>query len=172
MNRSERSRKFKESGQRLEAEDRVFSYLVNNYPPHIYRAVAVRVEWFLAMRLEHEQNDMIERGDQREGVWIGSYHMDDVNREVAKTPPRLSDLTVELHVIGMLSEFPIDRAWWIAHRVARQVAVWLPHSLRPGPKHGALANYIKQAATEAVLKETNQVADGSLLGDQTLPGVA
>jgi hypothetical protein len=108
---------------RLDAEDRAIAYLVdgNRFPPQVSTAVATRVEFFLAVAWENEQEDMRTRRSRREVMEISICDMRAIREAFAENPPRLSDGAAEQHVLSLLNKFPRDRAWDIARKVRRAV---------------------------------------------------
>jgi hypothetical protein len=111
---------------RLAAEDRIFEYLAHKkWSPETSITIATRVEFFLAVLGEDEQEDMRRRRDPREVVQISLSNMREVRRAFGGTAPGNSDAAAEQHVIDLLSKFPPDRAWWIAHKVRKSLAPWL-----------------------------------------------
>ena len=118
MRRSRQSRKMDELFARLEAEDRAVEYL-GELPPKVALATALSVELLLAIRWEEEQCEMIRRGDPGEVVRITPDDMRMLHTALAAIPPGVTDGAAQQRVIGLLAGLPPDRAWWIAHIVAK-----------------------------------------------------
>lgn len=114
-----------EVGDRLEAEDRAFDYLVKNFAPETSIATAIRVEFIFATRWEKEQADMMRRrGRSRRVFAISPLELTDIRRLSATVPPSKSDVAAQQRVVEMLTRFPVDQAWWIAHKVRTGVESW------------------------------------------------
>jgi hypothetical protein len=119
MRHSKQSRQMDEVFARLEAEDRAVVYL-GKFPPQVALATALSVELSLATSWEEEQNERIRQRDPRDAVQIMPSDMQQLNAALDKIPPNIrSDAVAEQHVIDLLADFPPDRAWWIAHKVAK-----------------------------------------------------
>jgi hypothetical protein len=124
MSHSRKSRQMDEVFARLEAEDRAVVYL-GKFPPQVALATALSVESSLATRWEEEQNERIRQRDPRDVVQIMPSDMQQLNHALDKIPPNIrSDAAAEQHVIDLLVDFPPDRAWWIAHKVAKWSAFY------------------------------------------------
>lgn len=109
---------------RLEAEDRAVVYL-GKFPPQVALATALSVELSLATSWEEEQREMIRQRDPREVVQIFASDMEELNAALAEIPPGVqSDAAAEQHVFDLLADFPPDRAWRVAHKVAKWAAYY------------------------------------------------
>jgi hypothetical protein len=109
---------------RIEAGDRAFAYLVDNFRPEVTIAVAIRVEFFLASRWKEIQEDLRRQGDQHEWVEILVGEMEDIKNVFDTTQPDQSNAAAEQYVIGMFTKFAPDLAWWTARRLRRELVPW------------------------------------------------
>jgi hypothetical protein len=128
MRHSRKSRQMDEVFARLEAEDRAVVYL-GKFPPQVALATALSVEWSLATSWEEEQNERILQ--PREVVGIMPSDMQQLNAALDKIPPNIrSEAAAEQHVFDLLMDFPPDRAWWIAHKIAKwaEICVRMEHT--------------------------------------------
>jgi len=118
MRNSKKSRQLDAVFARLEAEDRAVVYL-DKFPPQVALATALSVELSLATSWEEEQREMIRQGDTREVVQIFASDMKELNAALAEIPPGVqSDAAAEQYLFDLLADFPPDRAWRVAHKVA------------------------------------------------------
>jgi hypothetical protein len=148
---------------RAEAEDRAVVYLTQErWSPQVSMAIAIRVEFFLAVRWEEEQEVMRHHDDPREVIEIVPREMQEARTLFARTPPGISNAAAEQHVVDMLTKFPLDRAWWISRRVRRYVVHHQENQMRrpqelaaPPPPDGKLPSSIRRPAT---LAEAAQLA--------------
>jgi hypothetical protein len=103
----------------MHAEDNAVEYL-GDFSPEVAFVVARNVEAKLAAKWEAEQEEMIRRGDPREVFNITARDKKDLTYAVARIPPGArSDPAAEQHLIDLLAKLPPDRAWWVAHLVAK-----------------------------------------------------
>ncbi len=109
------------NGQRLEAEDRAFAYLADNFTYETAVAVANRVEFWLAARWKHRQEELCASGYEGTVFGISIAQMALSHYRFRDTRPGNSKSHGEQNVIDLLSEFPADQAWWIAHQVRAQI---------------------------------------------------
>ena len=110
---------------RMEAEDRAVAYLTDEkWAPEVSMAIARRVEFFLALVWEDEQEDMRRQDSPKLVFEISVCQMQEARRAFVKTVPGLSDAGAEQHVIDMLTKFPADKAWWLARKVRDAVVHW------------------------------------------------
>jgi hypothetical protein len=109
---------------RIAAGDSVYSFLVKNFAPETALAIAVTVEYFLAVRWEAEQEQMRQSRDPHRIFEISAEEMERARKAFYNTPAGLSDLSGERYVIDLLGQFPGDQAWWTAHRVKREIEGW------------------------------------------------
>jgi hypothetical protein len=119
MRRSRRSRKMDELIAHFEAEDRAVKYLDELSSKEVALATALSAELLLAIRWEEEQREMIRRGDPREVVRITPDDMRKLHAALAAILPGAIDGAAQQRVIGVLAGLPPDRAWRIAHKVAK-----------------------------------------------------
>lgn len=109
------------TGQRLAAEDRVFAYLAHNFTYEAAVAIANRVEFLLAARWKHRQEELRQSGYEGTVFEISTAEMAQSHYRFRETQPGNSNSHGEQNVIDLLSEFPADQAWWIAHKVRDQI---------------------------------------------------
>src|ERR1035437_3553711 len=122
MRRSSKSPQLDEVFARLEAEDRAVVYL-GKLPPQVALATALSVELSLATSWEEEQNERFLQ--PREVVGIMPSDMQQLNAALDKIPPNIrSEAAAEQHVFDLLADFPPDRAWRVAHKVAKWAAIF------------------------------------------------
>ena len=96
------------------------SVLSREIPLWVAYAVARSVERTLAIRWEKEQSEVMRRGGSRVIFPITKRHMEDLNFALADIPTGVnSDAAAEVQVLRLLGDLPNDRAWWVAHQVAR-----------------------------------------------------
>ncbi len=107
--------------QRLAAEDRVFAYLADNFTYDTAVAIANRVEFLLAARWKHHQEELRQSGYEGTVFEISIAEMARSHYRFRHTRPGTSNSHGEQNVIDLLGEFPADQAWWIAHRVRDQI---------------------------------------------------
>jgi len=107
--------------QRLEAEDSVFAYLAHNFIYETAVAISNRVEFLLAARWEHRQEKLRESGYEGTVFEISIAEMAQSHYRFRDSRPGNSNSHGEQNVIDLLSEFPADQAWWIAHKVRDQI---------------------------------------------------
>jgi hypothetical protein len=119
-------RSCKEANTRLAAEDEAVFYLLddNRFTSQTSIAIAIRVEFLLALAWEDLQEEMRARSDPREVMEISPYHMLQIRKAFVSTPPALSDAAAEQQIVDLLRKFPPDRAWHIASKVRRSVESW------------------------------------------------
>ena len=119
MKHSSKLRQMDEVFARLAAEDRAVVHL-GKFPPQVALATALSVELSLATSWEEEQREMIRQHDPREVVQIFTSDMEELNAALAEIPPGVqSDAAAEQYVFDLLADFPPDRAWRVAHKVAK-----------------------------------------------------
>jgi len=109
------------TGQRLAAEDRVFAYLAHNFAYEAAVAIANRAEFFLAARWEHQQEKLLESGYEEAVFEISVCEMAQNHCRFRDTRPGNSNSHGEQNVVDLLSEFPADQAWRIAHKVRNEI---------------------------------------------------
>jgi hypothetical protein len=124
MRRSKRSRAVDEVIAHFEAEDRAVVYL-DKFPPQVALATALSVELALATRCEEEQSEMIRRDDPREVYPITDDKLQSVKAAFAAIPANVRpDNNAEQYIINLLADFPLDRAWRVAHKIASWAAFY------------------------------------------------
>jgi len=152
---------------RMATEDRAVAYLTDEkWSPQVSMAIAMRVEFFLAVRWEDEQEAMRD-DDPREVIEIVPREMQEARKLFARTPPGTSDAVAEQHVVNMLTKFPPDRAWWISRKVRRavvhyqEIQIWRPQKPATPPlADGELPPSIRRLAALA------EAAHLAIRGDQ------
>jgi hypothetical protein len=130
---------------RMAAEDRAVAYLTQErLSPRVSMAVAIRVEFLLAVIWEAEQEAMRD-DDPREVIEIVPREMQEARKLFVRTPPGTSDAVAEQHVVDMLTKFPPDRAWWISRKVRRAVVHYQEMQIRRSqePATPPLADLLK-----------------------------
>jgi hypothetical protein len=123
MRRPKQSREMDERFARFEAEDRALAYLTK-FTAEVALATARSVELSLATSWEGEQREMIRQGDPRVVFRITPNDMQKLHDALAEIPPGVkSNEDAERHLFDLLSGFPPDQAWLVAHKVAGWEAV-------------------------------------------------
>jgi hypothetical protein len=118
MTRSSDKREMDEIAARFDAEDRAVRYLAK-FSAEIAGAIAFRVAWFLATTWEYEQREMIQRGADEIVFQIRGADLKQLRAMLAMIPQgTLSDVAAEQRVTALLANFPPDKAWWVANKVA------------------------------------------------------
>jgi hypothetical protein len=142
---------------RMAAEDRAVAFLTQErWSPQVSMAIAIRVEFFLAVRWEDEQEAMRDDDDPREVIEIVPREMQEARKWFARTPPGMSDAVAEQHVLDMLTKVPLDRAWWTSRKVRRAVVHYQEGQIRrsqetptPPLAHGDLPPSVRRLAALA-----------------------
>jgi hypothetical protein len=116
------------------AEDDERKYLAK-YPPEIAHATARSVEQQLANKWDQEQREIARRNDPREIFPITDEYMRTLNYDLARIPSGFrADADAEKEVLAILRDLPLDRAWWVAHKVAEYENFELLKLSSPDPK--------------------------------------
>ena len=124
MRRSKQSRAVDEVIAHFEAEDRAVAYL-GKFPPQVALATALSVELSLATSWEDEQSEMMRRDDPREVYRITDDKLQSVKAAFAAIPANVRpDDNAEQYIIDLLADFPLDRAWLVAHKIASWAAFY------------------------------------------------
>ncbi|HEX5323081.1 MAG TPA: hypothetical protein VFW40_04790 [Capsulimonadaceae bacterium] len=106
---------------RLVAADQAYRLLIENFAPESAVAIAVRAEYLLAVRWEIEQEQMRARHDPHLVFEISIPEMERERKAFASVPVGRSDAGGEQQVVDLLAQFPLDQAWWTAHRAREKV---------------------------------------------------
>jgi len=119
MRRSKQSPKMDDLFARLEAVDRAVVCLAE-FPPQVSLATASCVELSLADQWQAVQNEMIRQDDPREVFRIRPEDMEELHAALAAKPLGVNfDDDAEQQIYKMLTAFPPDQAWFIAHKVTK-----------------------------------------------------
>jgi hypothetical protein len=97
---------------------------LENFAAEEALAIAVRVEYRLAVLWETEQEEMRGRYDKHTVIEISVEEMAEASKAFDNVPPGRSDIPAEQYVIDLLTRFPADQAWWTAHRVKKEIEAW------------------------------------------------
>ncbi len=130
----------KAGSERLAAVDRAFEYLAskNGFHPRTTIAIAIRVEFFLAVRWEDKQEELRRRRDPNVWAEISIPAMGRIRELFARTPPGLSNAAAEQHVIELLTKLRRpDIAWSTAQQLRIELGCWLRRRI---PEPGVLQN--------------------------------
>jgi hypothetical protein len=126
-------------GARIAAGDDVFYYLVKYFVPEAAIAIAVSVEYRLAVRWKTEQEQMRARRDRHKVCEISVEGMANARKAFDSLSPGQSDERTEQYVIDLLAQFPADQAWWTAHRIKTEVEAWCQRKAMRSPQEVATA---------------------------------
>jgi hypothetical protein len=122
MRQSKKSHEMDEVFARLDAEDRAVVCLTK-FAPKVALATALSVELSLATMWQAEQREMIRQDDPREVFRIRPDDMEELHAALATIPPGVNfDDEAEGHIFKLLTAFPPDQAWFIAHKVTKWAA--------------------------------------------------
>jgi hypothetical protein len=122
---------------RIAAGDSAYGFLVNNFEPETAIAIAVRVEYFLAVRWQTEQEQMRARRDLNKVFEISIEGMARARKDFDGVPAGRSDGHAEQYVMDLLAKFPADQAWWTARRLRGEIEGWCRREMTQSVQEGA-----------------------------------